>query len=84
MSKFDLDNIYIKLSLEINVFILYKYIIFILNNANSVYFLTFNKKITHSISFKNTNSLRPDWIGAYHCQEGSEINIYTVTYCDYK
>jgi hypothetical protein len=84
VSKFDLENIYVKIPLEINVFILYKYIIFILNNANSVYFLTFNKKITHSISFKNTNSNTANWVGANHCQEGSEINIYTITYCDYK
>jgi hypothetical protein len=82
VSKFDLENIYVKIPLEINVFILYKYIIFILNNSNSVYFLTFNKKITHSISFKNTNSNTANWVGANHCQEGSEINIYTITYCD--
>jgi hypothetical protein len=84
VSVFDLDNIYIKISLDVNIFILYKYVIFILNNINSVYFLNFNKKITHSISFKNTNSSTAYWVGANHCQEGSEINIYTITYCDYK
>lgn len=84
LNSIDFDNIYIKISLDINIFILYKYIIFILNNDYTVYFLNFNKKITHSISFKNTNSTTSNWVGANHCQNGSEINIYTIKYCDIK
>jgi hypothetical protein len=84
VSVFDLDNIYIKIPLDINIFILYKYVLFILNNTYNIYFLNFNKKITHSISFKNTNSRTAYWIGANHCQEGSVINIYTMKYCDNK
>jgi hypothetical protein len=84
VSVFDLDNIYIKIPLDINIFILYKYVLFILNNTYNIYFLNFNKKITHSISFKNTNSSTANWVGANHCQEGSVINIYTMKYCDNK
>ena len=81
-NRFNLDNIYIKISLDINIFILYKYIAFILNNNYSIYFLYFQKTINHSVSFKNTNSRTSQYVGANHCQDGSNINVYTIKYCD--
>ena len=83
-NKFDLENIYIKIPLDINIYILYKYLLFILNNKYSVYFLYFQKTINHSVSFKNTNSRTAQYVGANHCQFGSEINIYDIKYCDIK
>ena len=84
VNNFDLDNIYIKIPLEINVFIHYKYILFILKNNYSVYFLNLDKKITHSISYKNINHSTANYIGANHCQDRSDLDIYKIKYCDIK
>ena len=81
-NTYDLENIYIKIPLDINVFVLYKYILFILKNNYSIYFLNFNKRISHSISYKNTNYRTANFVGANHCQDGSVINIYDITYCN--
>jgi hypothetical protein len=79
-NTYDLENIYIKIPLDINVFVLYKYILFILKNNYSVYFLNFNKRISHSLSYKNTNYRTANYVGANHCQDGSVINIYNILY----
>ena len=55
----------------------------ILKRNHKIYYIEFEKDITHSIGWKNSfgPSRHANWVGANHCQGGSNILLYTLKVC---
>ena len=55
----------------------------ILKRNHKIYYIEFEKDITHSISWKNSfgPSRHANWVSANHCQGGSNILVYTLKVC---
>ena len=55
----------------------------ILKRNHKIYYIEFEKDITHSIGWKNSfgPSRHANWVGANHCQGKSNILVYTLKVC---
>ena len=55
----------------------------ILKRNHKIYYIEFEKDITHSIGWKNSHgpSRYANWVSANHCQAGSNILVYTLKVC---
>ena len=55
----------------------------ILKRNHKIYYIEFEKDITHSIGWKNSfgPSRYANWVSANHCQGGSNILVYTLKVC---
>ncbi len=65
----------------INIFIDIKEVNALLNSTERIFYAYPKKEITHSISWNNIYGRNPDYISAYHCQNGSNLTIYTLKVC---
>ena len=55
----------------------------IFKRNHKIYYIEFEKDITHSISWKNSfgPSRHANWVSANHCQGASNIFVYTLKVC---
>ena len=66
-----------------NVFIPLVQLKKILKRNHKIYYIEFDKDITHSIGWKNSfgPSRHANWVSANHCQGASNIFVYTLKVC---
>lgn len=81
---------YVKLSAgNINVYIKYEELIATLKSKTRVFYIVpfvdeNNRqiKIKKTESYKNALNIIPEYVSSNHCQEGSEITLYTIKVCN--
>jgi uncharacterized protein YjbI with pentapeptide repeats len=54
----------------------------LLNSTERVYYVYPVKEITHSISWNNKFNPAPSYISSNHCQDRSNISVYTLKVCE--
>jgi uncharacterized protein YjbI with pentapeptide repeats len=65
-----------------NIFIDVTEINTLLSSSERVYYVYPVREITHSISWNNIYGKHPNYVSAYHCQDGSKLSVYTLKVCE--
>ena len=82
MRDIDKSIAYVKVSLMYNIYVSYIELYRVFNKKQQIIFFqktkTLNNTVSHDNAYPNHRLSRPNHVSAYHCQTGSNIDVYTL------
>ena len=82
MRDIDKSIAYVKVSLMYNIYVSYIELYRVINKKQQIIFFqktkTLNNTVSHDNAYPNHRLSSPDHVSAYHCQTGSNIDVYTL------
>ena len=83
-SMLDIDKTmaYVKIPLNYNIYVPYMELYRVINKKEQIIFFqktkTLNNTVTHDNAYPQHHLSNPNHVSAYHCQTGSNIDVYTL------